>query len=239
MSRLAGKIAIVTGGAVGIGKATAQLFAKRGAAVCTVDLPTVELERTVTEIDDAGGNIYGYEADVADEGQVETYVRATEEKYGGVDIFCNNAGIAGPLAPFEKSTNDAFDEVMDVNVKSVLFRMKHGANAMKRHGGGTIVNTASCAGLRGASNLLPYMASKFAVVGMTKTAAIELAPAKIRVNVVCPGLIQTRMGQGLLNFWGENVLQQFLDTVRPRFKGHTSVETTLELTLVAFFITGL
>ncbi len=215
MSRLAGKVAIVTGGANGIGKATAQLFAEQGAAVCAVDLLAKELQETVTEIEKAGGKIFGFEADVTKEEQVEAFVRETERKYGGVDILCNNAGISGPIGPLDELTRDGFEKVMDVNVTAVWLGMKHCVDAMKRRGGGAIVNTSSTAGLRGAANALPYIASKHAVVGMTKAAAIELARSKIRVNAVCPGITQTRMGQALVDYMGENAVQEFLDTRLP------------------------
>lgn len=211
MTHFAGKVAVVTGGANGIGKSVALLFAEQGAAVCVVDLPIPELKETVREIENAGGKAFAFEADVTKESEVEAYVRAAEEKYGGVDVLFNNAGVGGMTSPLDEYSNEAFDKVIDVNVKGVWLGMKYVAHAMKRRGGGAIVNVSSIAGLRAIPNAIAYTASKYAVIGMTKTAALELAPSKIRVNAICPGLVQTKLGQGFVDSWGEEVATKLIN----------------------------
>ena len=240
--RFAGKVAIVTGGANGIGKAVTGLLAKQGAAVCVVDLPTPELKGTVKEIEKAGGEVFGFEADVSKENEVESYVRATEEKYGSVDILINNAGVGGPSSPLEEGSAEAFDKVMNVNAKGVWLGMKHVTHAMKRHGGGAIVNISSIAGLRPIPHAMAYTASKHAVVGMTKTAAVELASSKIRVNAVCPGLVITQLGQSLVDSLDEEATNKIMNENIPMGRHGQSDEVA---NLVGFlaseeasFITG-
>ncbi len=242
MTRLAGKIAIVTGGARGIGKATAQLFAEQGAAACIVDLPTPELQETVSEIEKEGGKAFAFEADVGKEEEVAAFVRATEEKYGGVDILFNNAGISGTPTSPEELPGDAFDRVMNVNVKGVWLGMEYAAKAMKRRGGGAIVNNSSTGGLRPIPKALAYVASKHAVVGMTKAAALELAPANIRVNAVCPGMVQTRLIQQLADLLGDQGIRQVIETTIPMRRLGQSEEVANLVSFLssdeASFITG-
>ena len=242
MNRFAGKVAVVTGGASGLGKAAALLFAKQGAAVCLVDLPIPDLQNTVSEIQKAGGKAFGFEADVSKEIQVESYVRATEEQCGGVDILFNNAGVAEPASPLDEYSAETFDKLMDVNVRGVWLGMKHVAHAMKRRGGGAIVNTSSIAGLRAFPYGIGYTASKYAVIGMTKTAALELAPANIRVNAICPGLVRTKLSQPFIDNLGEEAMDKFVsETVPMRRLGLTDEVADLVGFLSsdeASFITG-
>ena len=185
------RVAIITGAAGGIGRAAAHRFADEGASVVCVDHDLAGAEETVAELSD--GSAIAVQANVSDPAAVAAYVNAAVDRFGGIDILFNNAGIEGAVAPLESYPDDTFDQVLAVNVRGVWLGMKHSADAMRRRGGGAIINTASVAGLGGTPNLVAYGASKHAVVGMTKTAAIELAPAGIRVNAVCPSPIETRM----------------------------------------------
>ncbi len=193
MSKFVDKVVVITGAAGGIGRASAVRFAVEGAAIVAVDLAEQALEGTVAAVEDAGGRALGVAADVTDASQVEGYVRAGVEEFGGIDVLFNNAGTEGTLTTLEEYPEDTFDQVIDVNLKGVWLGMRYAADALRQRGGGAIVNTASIAGLMGTPGLIAYGASKHAVVGMTKTAALELAPAGIRVNAVCPSPIETRM----------------------------------------------
>lgn len=193
MGRFDDKIAIITGAGGGIGRATAIRLASEGAAIVAVDLTDGPLAETVAEVEEIGGRAHAVTADVTDAAAVQNYVKAAVDTFGGVDILFNNAGIEGVVSPLEQYPDDVFDQVLAVNVKGVWLGMKHVADAMRMRSGGVIINTASVAGLGGTPNLIAYGASKHAVVGMTKSAAIELAPAEIRVNAVCPSPIETRM----------------------------------------------
>ncbi len=198
MGRFEGKVAVVTGAAGGIGRAAAQRFAEEGASVVLVDLEGAPVEETAAAVDRSGSKSLIVHADVTRPEQVRAYVQAAKETFGGIDVFFNNAGILGPVASLLDYPEDAFDRVIDVNVKGVWLGMREVAPAMIERGGGAIVNTSSVAGLGGSSpRLFAYVASKHAVVGMTKSAAITLGPQGIRVNAVCPAVIDTPMGDEL------------------------------------------
>ena len=194
--RFAGNVAIVTGAAGGIGRATCVRFAEDGAQVVAVDLAGSALDETVAAVVNAGGEVLAVEADVTQGDQVANYVEQAVARFGRIDAFFNNAGIEGLRAPLWELDEDDFDRVIAVNLKGVFLGMKHVAPAMRGDGGGAIVNTASIAGLTATPGIIAYGASKHAVVGMTKSAAAELAP-EIRVNAVCPGPIETRMMRSL------------------------------------------
>jgi len=194
--RFAGKVAVVTGAAGGIGRAACVRFASDGAQVVGVDLAGSELDETVAAVSSAGGEILTVEADGTQGGDAANYVERALERFGRIDAFFNNAGIEGLRAPLWELAEDDFDRVIAVNLKGVFLGLKHVAPAMRAGGGGAGVNTGSMAGLAGRPGISAYGAGKHAVVGMTKSAAVELAP-EIRVNAVCPGPIETRMMRSL------------------------------------------
>ncbi len=191
------KIALVTGGGNGIGRASALLFAEHGAAVVVVDKDAVAAADTARLITEQGGDALDVAADVSRSDQVQAYVAAALRKHDRIDCFFNNAGIEGQVAPTAEYDEDVFDSVMAVNVKGVFLGLRHVLPVMLKQGSGTVVNSASIAGLVGSPGMPAYVASKHAVIGLTKVTAGEVSGAGVRVNAVCPGPIETRMIQGL------------------------------------------
>jgi len=190
--RLDGKVAVVTGAAGVIGTATMRLLAERGARIVAVDRKPQELENAVKDLP-ASAQALAITADVTDEDEVAAYVRTATDKFGAIDVFYNNAGIEGDIAPIVKYSLQTFRRVLDVNVVGVFLGMKHVLPVMLQRNSGSIINTASIAGLIGSPDIAVYTASKHAVIGLTKTAAQECASTNVRVNCVCPGLIDSRM----------------------------------------------
>lgn len=189
--RLENKVALITGAGSGIGRATAELFAKEGAQVVVADYNAESGRLTASSIEDKGGQAIFVEADVSKAADAERMVKAAINAYGRLDILHNNAGIFLKPTPAHELTEDVWDRVFDVNIKGVWLGSKYAVPELIKAGGGAIVNTASMAGIRGRPYTTAYCASKGAVVMFTKTLAIELAPYNIRVNCICPGAVNT------------------------------------------------
>jgi NAD(P)-dependent dehydrogenase (short-subunit alcohol dehydrogenase family) len=199
MGLLQGKTAVITGAASGIGAAAARVFMTHGASVVLADIDDEGGQRVTEGVTKAGGQAVFVRADVTAAADVAAMVKIAVRTFGRLDCAFNNAGIDGQVAPLHESRQENWNQVLGVNLTGVWLCLKHEIEQMLKQGGGTIVNTASVAGLVGVNmTLAPYVAAKHGVVGLTKAAALEYAARRIRVNAVCPATVRTEMVDSLI-----------------------------------------
>ena len=195
-SELEGKVGLVTGGTSGIGRETAILFAKSGARVVVAGRRELDGNETIELVRATGGDGLFVKADVSKAVEVEALVQSAVEKFGRLDVAFNNAGIEGVWKPIVRQSEEDWDQTIAINLKGVWLCLKYEMRQMlKQGGGGAIVNMASVNGLIGAAGAAAYSASKHGVIGLTKTAALENAKSGIRINAVCPAVIETPMAE--------------------------------------------
>src|SRR5687768_5859810 len=193
MGRLQGKVAVITGGGSGMGRASCVLFAEEAAKVVVVDRVAAAGNETVELIRDAGGEAFFVNADVAQSAGAETMIATAVEAYGRLDVLFNNAGIEGPSRRLLDYGEDNWHDVLAVNLTAVYYAMRAAIPHMIDQGGGVILSTASVAGLVGLARSSAYSAAKAGVIGLSRTVALEYGPQNIRVNCICPGFIHTPM----------------------------------------------
>ncbi len=209
MKGIKGKVALVTGGSSGIGRAASQIFGREGAKVVIASRDPSKAEEVVRAITDAGGEASFMKADVTSQKDIQSLVNQIVTKYGTLDIAFNNAGIAGKLDATADCTEADWDISMNVNLRSVFLCMKYELQQMLKQGSGSIVNTASAAGLVALPGAVAYNVAKWGTVGLTKTAAIEYVKKNIRVNCVCPSFVKTPITDALARDYPDMIKQMF------------------------------
>jgi len=232
------KVALVTGAASGIGRATALKLAQHGAIVIATDINEEMGTETISLIKDAGGTAKYYTMDVADKAAVKSTILQAITDYGPIKLAVNNAGIGGAFAPVHQVQDEDWDRMMAINVSGVFYCMREEIDCMLHHGGGNIVNISSLAGLNGFGGNAPYSAAKHAVLGLTKSAAQEYATLGIRVNAVCPGAIRTP----IIHAQAEDLFQKLIKSRVPmkRFGQASEIANTIAWLLSdeASYLTG-
>src|ERR1700731_3542859 len=238
-SLFTGKVVLITGGTAGIGRATAVAFAEQGANVVVAGRRETEGAESVALVEKAGGKSLFVRADVTLEADIAALVTRTVEHFGRLDFAFNNAGIGGEGGVGIANAGEVFDRIMTINVRGVFFGMKHQIPAILQSGGGAIVNNASVVGLRPSAGSPIYSASKFAVVGLTKSVALEFAAKGVRVNAVCPAIIETEMTEKLRH---KNELRAKLVAMHPIGRFGQSEEVAAAVLYLcspgATFVTG-